>query len=168
MSNLWEIIKTNIPIRLHADNQYGNFVKTLACTLYNYGFVSFNRIRKIINGFTNEEIDLSEGFLAKLQKVTLENLKDFVFDVKERLLKANVLYWDDTVIKIGEKDKACLRVYSDKKYVLYKAHIAKNIKGMDEDGILQNLTRETTVVNDHILHNYCMIIVIKMLNAILI
>lgn len=150
-----EIIKTNIPIRLHADNQYGNSVKALACTLYNYGFVSFNRIRKIINGFTNEEIDPSEGFLAKLQKVASENLKDFVFDVKERLLKANVLHWDDTVIKIGEKDKACLRVYSDKKYVLYKAHIAKNTKGMDEDGILQNLTKETTVVHDHILHNYC-------------
>ena len=33
--------------------------------------------------------------------------------------------------------------------------MAKNIEGMDEDGILQNLSEDTIVVHDHLLHNYC-------------
>ena len=48
-----------------------------------------------------------------------------------------------------------MRVYTDEFYVLYKAHMAKNTEGMDEDGILQNLSSETTVMHDHLLHNYC-------------
>lgn len=40
-------------------------------------------------------------------------------------------------------------------FVLFKAHMAKNTEGMDEDGILQNLTSNTIVMHDHLLHNYC-------------
>lgn len=36
-------------------------------------------------------------------------------------------YWDDTVISIGE----CLRVYTNEKHILYKAHMAKDIEGMN-------------------------------------
>ena len=52
-----------------------------------------------------------------------------------------MLHWDDTVVGIGEKDKACFRAYSDRTFV--KAHMAKNVDGMNEDGILQNLTKDT-------------------------
>lgn len=93
--------------------------------------------------------------MAKLQKNTSNKLEDFVFDIKEKILKSKLVGWDDTVIKIGEKEEGCLRVYTDGKFALYKAHLAKNTKGMDEDGILQNLGPETTVVHDHLLHNYC-------------
>lgn len=150
-----EIIKSNIPLRLHAENSYGSNIKTLAITLTNYGFISYNRTRKIICGLTQNEIDPSEGYLIKLQKQASDLLSDFVFDCKEKMLKSMLMYWDDTVVKIGEKDKACLRVYTNEDIVLYKAHMSKDIEGMDEDGILQNLSSNCTVMHDHLLHNYC-------------
>lgn len=150
-----EIVKVDIPERLNAENNYGVNVKTLATTLNNYGCVSYNRIRKIICGLTNGEINPSEGYLTKLQKQASIKLKNFVFDAKEHLLKTTILYWDDTTVGIEDKDKACLRVYTDSDVVLYKAHKSKNTEGMDEDGILQNLPSTTTVMHDHLLHNYC-------------
>lgn len=146
---------SEIPLELHADNQYGSGIKTLALALTNYGFVSYNRTRKILCGLTNGEIDPSEGYLTKLQKKASDRLSNFTFDVREMILKTKLMYWDDTCIKIGEKDKACLRVYTDGFYVLYKAHMAKDTVGMDEDGILQKLPADCTVMHDHLLHNYC-------------
>lgn len=148
-------ITSKIPPELHGENQYGSGVKTLALTLTNYGFIAYNRTRKIICGLTNGEIDPSEGYLTKLQKKASDKLQDFAFDVKEKILKSKLNYWDDTVVKIGEKDKACMRVYTNGKYTLYKAHISKDTEGMDEDGILQNLPSDCTVMHDHLLHNYC-------------
>lgn len=149
------ITKADIPIDLHGNNQYGKGIKALLLTLSNYGFVSYNRIRKIICGLTNGIVDPSEGYLSKLPKKASSKLDNFVFDVKEKILKSDLAYWDDTVIKIGEKDKACLRVYTNELCVLYKAHLAKDTKGMDEDGILNNLPSTCTVMHDHLLHNYC-------------
>lgn len=148
-------VKSIIPAYLHAENNYGANVKTLCSTLTNYGFISYNRTRKIVCGLTNDEINPSEGFITKLQKQASDKLDDFNFDVKEMILKTKLMYWDDTVAKIGEKDKACLRVYTDELFVLYKAHMSKNTEGMDEDGILQNLPSDCTVMHDHLLHNYC-------------
>ena len=147
--------KSEIPENLHAENQYGNEVKTLTLNLLDYGFISYNRVRKIISGFTNGEIDPSEGYLVKLQKKASNMLEDFAFDVKEKILESKLNYWDDTVVKIGEKDKACMRTYTNGKEALYKAHLAKDTDGMDEDGILQNLPSDCTVMHDHLLHNYC-------------
>ena len=147
--------KSEIPDNLHAENQYGSEVKTLALNLLDYGFISYNRVRKIISGFTNGEIDPSEGYLVKLQKKASNMLEDFAFDVKEKILESKLNYWDDTVVKIGEKDKACMRTYTNGKEALYKAHLAKDTDGMDEDGILQNLPSDCTVMHDHLLHNYC-------------
>lgn len=149
------IVKSEIPCYLHAENNYGANIKTLCSTLTNYGFISYNRTRKIINGLTDGEIDPSEGFITKLQKQASDKLADFTFDVKEQILESKLNYWDDTVVKIGEKDKACLRVYTNESFVLYKAHMSKDKVGMDEDGILQNLPSDCTVMHDHLLHNYC-------------
>lgn len=148
-------IKSEIPSHLHAENNYGSNVKTLCTTLTNYGFISFNRTRKIINGLTKGEIDPSEGFITKLQRQASDRLQEFVFDAKEEIKKGTLVYWDDTTVHIGEKEKACLRVYTDGLIVLYKAHMSKNTEGMDEDGILQNLPSSCTVMHDHLLHNYC-------------
>lgn len=149
-----KIFNSKIPLELHAENQYGAGVKTLAMTLLNYGLVSYNRTRKIICGLTNGEIDPTEGYLIKLQKKASDKLKNFIFDIKEKIVKSSLVYWDDTCIKIGEKDRACLRVYTNELYVLYFAHMSKDVNGMNEDGILQNLSSDCKVMHDHLLHNY--------------
>lgn len=150
-----DVLISEIPLKLHAENQYGTEIKTIISTLSNYGFIAYNRIRKIICGLTNEEIDPSEGYMSKLQKKASDKLSNFVFDVKEKILKSKLVYWDDTVVAIGDKDKACMRVYTNEKFVLYKAHMSKDTDGMDEDGILQNLSSDCNVMHDHLLHNYC-------------
>lgn len=149
------IIKSEIPNNLHGENQYGNEIKTLILMLYDYGFVSYNRIRDIISGFTNKQVNPSEGYMVKLQQNAGLALETFTFDVAEVLKKSQLLHWDDTVVGIEGKDKACFRAYSDRLFVLFKAHMAKNIDGMNKDGILQNLSENTVVVHDHLLHNYC-------------
>ena len=62
------IIKSEIPKNLHGENQYGSEIKTLILMLYNYGFVSYNRIRDIIFGITNSQVNPSESYMVKLQK----------------------------------------------------------------------------------------------------
>ena len=150
-----KIIETEIPPHLHAENQYGSNIKSLIISLYDYGFVSYSRVRDIICGLTNGEINPCEGYMVKVQKKAGEKLKDFVFDVGEVLKTSELLHWDDTVVRIGQKEKACFRSYTNRTFVLFKAHNAKDTQGMDEDGILQNLTEKTIVVHDHLLHNYC-------------
>ncbi len=150
-----KIVTSEIPLELHGENQYGVETKTLISVLNNYGFIAYNRIRKILCGLTDGMINPSEGYMNKLQKKVSDKLSNFVFDVKEKILKSKLVYWDDTVVAIGDKEKACMRVYTDELYVLYKAHMSKDTKGMDDDGILQNLPESCTVMHDHLLHNYC-------------
>ena len=153
--NCGKIVKSPIPLELHGENQYGVGVKSLALTLSNYGMIAYNRIRKIIYGLTDGKVDPSEGYLNKLPKKASNQLDNFIFDVREKILASTLAYWDDTTIKIGDKDKACLRVYTNELYVLYKAHMAKDTNGMDEDDILNKLPETCTVMHDHLLHNYC-------------
>lgn len=150
-----KINSVEIPEYLHAENQYGKNVKTFILMLYNYGFVSYKRVRDFMLGITNGEISPSEGYMVKLQQKVAQGLTNFLFDIGEEIKKAKLVQWDDTVIRIGEKEKACLRVYTDRHFVLFKAHLSKNTEGMDEDGILQNLKEDTVVMHDHLLHNYC-------------
>lgn len=56
----------NIPNHLKEENQYGSEIKEVALSLANEGNVSMNKIRRIIRGFSQEEIDMSEGYIAKL------------------------------------------------------------------------------------------------------
>ena len=50
--------------------------------------------------------------------------------------------------------RSCLRFYGDKELALYTAHPKKDKDGLDEDGILQLLSKETVVVHDHNIVNY--------------
>lgn len=53
------IVHAPIPNDLKEENQYGPNVKALILSLLNEGYISMNRVRRIIKGFTKGEIDLS-------------------------------------------------------------------------------------------------------------
>lgn len=148
-----QILSVPIPNELKEENQYGNNVKALALSLINEGCVSFNRTRNLIRGFSDNQLDMSEGYLVKLQKKCSDKLETFINDLKRKIINEKVLYWDDTVISINQKD-SCLRFYGTEKLALFTAHERKNKIGLDKDGILSNLTKETTVVHDHNTINY--------------
>ena len=147
------IVRQNIPNKLKEDNQYGNKVQAHVLSLTNIGNVPINKVRRIITGLTSNEINLSEGYIAKLQKRASSLLEEFVKGLKEYINSLNVIHWDDTVIFVNGK-KACLRGYCDKDVILYTAHGQKNKKGLDEDDILKRLTNEVKVVHDHNKVNY--------------
>jgi len=142
-----------IPNNLKEENQYGDNVKALAISLVNEGCVSFNRTRKLIQGFTHNQINMSEGYIVKLQKVCSNGLETFINELKQNIIQSPIVHWDDTVIDIDTK-RSFLRFYGTEELALYTAHETKGKIGLDEDCILDNLSEDTVVVHDHNKVNY--------------
>lgn len=147
--------KLNVPIpnNLKEENQYGTNVQAIAVSLINEGCVSYNRTRTLIKEFSGNEMDLSEGYLVKLQKKCANGLDVFINDLKRKIINEKIVNWDDTVIMVNQK-QACLRFYGTPKLALYTAHERKNKEGLDKDNILNQLTSNTTVIHDHNTINY--------------
>lgn len=146
-------VHQNIPNHLKEDNQYGSEIKSVALSLANEGNVPMNKIRRIIYGFSHGEINMSEGYIAKLQKKASEKLEKFKDDLYKEILKCNLLYWDDTVIMINAK-RGCLRFYGNERIAYYTAHNHKDEKGINDDNILNTLSKNVTVMHDHNKINY--------------
>lgn len=146
-------VHESIPNRLKEENQYGSEIQSVALSLANEGNVSMNKIRHIIYGFSHGEIDMSEGYIAKLQKKASKNLEKFKQDLYKKLLTLKLVYWDDTVIMINTK-RACLRFYGNENIAYYTAHNQKNEAGINEDNILPTLANEVIVMHDHNIINY--------------
>lgn len=142
-----------IPNNLKEENQYGPQVQALELTLMNQANVTINKAQKITYGMTDGEINLSEGYIAKLQKRASKALEEFMKEAKIEIIKQKLLHWDDTVIMI-DKNRACLRFYGTDKLAYYTAHLHKDKEGLDDDGILQLLPKDTIVEHDHNKVNY--------------
>lgn len=145
--------KVTIPASLKEENQYGTGVQALALTMLNEGFVSMKRTKEIVSGLTAGEINLSEGYIAKLQKRLYCCLSEFQKELRKQIISLSLVHWDDTVIAI-DKHRACLRFYGDREWAYYAAHEKKDKIGLDEDKILQCLDDKTVVVHDHNKVNY--------------
>lgn len=147
------VTRMDIPSNLKEENQYGYGVQALALTLMNEGYVSMARTKEIIAGLTKNEIDLSVGYIAKLQKRLDTCLKGFNEELKRAVIQLSVIHWDDTVIAV-DKQRSCLRFYGNDKFAYYRAHEKKDKVGLDEDQILMSLDSDTYVVHDHNKVNY--------------
>ena len=148
-----KIVHALIPNHLKEDIQYGSNVKSIVLTLSNVGNVSLNKIRRILNGLSMEEIDPCEGYLVKLQKNGSKNLTNFIEELHQACITSKLLNWDDTVISIDKK-QSCMRYYGNDFICLFKAHEKKNKEGLDEDKILSLLDKNTVVEHDHNKVNY--------------
>lgn len=142
-----------IPNNLKEENQYGPEVQALELTLMNQANVTMNKAQKVTYGLTNGEIDLSEGYIAKLQERASKKLEGFIKEMKKEIIKQKLLHWDDTVIMINT-NRSCLRFYGTEQLALYTAHSHKDKEGLDEDGILSALSKNTVVEHDHNKINY--------------
>lgn len=145
--------RSPIPRELKEENQYGNGVQALAVCLTNETYTPFNKTRQLISGLTENEINVSEGYIAKLQPRGYSFLEDFEKETREEIIKSSYYAWDDSVINIDGKN-ACLRVYCNDEVSLFYAHESKSRKTMDEDDIFINTLDTTTVMHDHLLSNY--------------
>ena len=102
-----KIIESPIALNLKEENQYGSNAQAIAISLVNEGCVSFKRTRELISGFTGGEMNMSEGYIAKLQKKCYLKLEDFDNELHKQIIKEKVLNWDDTTIAINGK-QSCL------------------------------------------------------------
>lgn len=146
-------VRLQIDKKLKEKNQYGSRMQAAALSLMVTGNVAVNKVRMLMNGMTDGQMDPSEGFLCKLYKKAAAGLRPFMKDLKRYLIQRPLLYWDDTVIMI-QTERACMRFYGDDIISYYTAHDSKDLAGMIEDNILQLLTRKTTVMHDHNTVNY--------------
>ena len=148
---------------------YGNNINSTALELIVGCNIALNKVESHINGITNGQITMTQGYLSKLESKTSDKLVSFVNELKKKILKLPIVHWDDTVIKLGvskeenidkqdNKDKkikqGIIRFYGNDSYALIIAHKDKSENGIDEDGILQNLDSTCTCVHDHVLLNY--------------
>lgn len=148
-----KVLRAPVPNQLKEKCQYGSEIKAIILSLLDLGFVSVNRIRRLIKGFFHGELLPSEAFIIGMQKKVFNSLAGFINDVKHKLITEDILYWDDTVAFIN-KTRGCMRFYGTEKIALYTAHATKGREGIDEDGLLASLSADTYVMHDHVTMNY--------------
>ena len=145
--------RARVENRLKEKCQYGSTLQAMILALLDLGFVSVNRVKKLIGGFFSGQLNPCEAFIIGMQKKAARKLDQFVADVRRALTSELILYWDDTVIFIN-KDRSCMRFYGTEKLALFTAHAAKGREGLDEDGLLALLGSMTFVMHDHNTVNY--------------
>ena len=148
-----EIVRTGIDPNHRAGCSYGPMVQASALSLMTTSNAAINKVRLFLSGITDGIIHPSEGYIAKLMPRAANVLEAFMSDLFRVIITRALLYWDDTVL-MADKKRICLRFYGDERIAYYVAHDKKDMDGIIEDGILEVLTEETTVMHDHIVMNY--------------
>ena len=161
---------------------YGDNIKAIGLSMMNESNTALNKITSFISGITNNEVNLCEGYLIKLQKKYADALNSFHDDLSKKIISLKHLFWDDTVVKFGlgepsegyddedikyldkikedeEKNikkirNGVIRFYGDNNWALLIGHRTKKETGIDADGILDNLSEDCVVMHDHVLLNY--------------
>lgn len=155
---------------------YGPNINSICLSMSNESNTALNKIVSFISGITNNEINLTEGYLVKIQKKAANKLSNFMHNLKEKVISLKRLFLDDTVVKYGigrptegfnEKEleesvkdnekkvkSGVIRFYGNDDWALLIGHKNKNSDGIDEDGILDNLNEECVVMHDHLILNY--------------
>lgn len=157
---------------------YGDNVNSIVLSMMNESNTPLNKITSFFTGITDNEINLSEGYLIKLQKKCADKLELFKKELSNQILTLPKVFWDDTVCKFGsekpeegydDKDleylsknegnanknrQGIIRFYGDDNWALLIGHRNKNEKSVDDDGILDLLPASCVVMHDHLLLNY--------------
>lgn len=143
--------KIKIPKNLKMDCQYGDHLRTFILLLARQGLTSVNRIQKIINGLL--EIDVSEGFICKVNQIFGSLSEEFVDELAVLFEFADMISWDDTVV-YSQGKRINYRTYVTRWATLFTAHDKKNLESLIDDGILTILSADTIVMHDHCTINY--------------
>ena len=147
------LFHTKYDPNLRGDCQYDANVQATILSLINTTNAAINKIPLFIKGFTGDEVNPCEGYVAKVQKRAAQGLVPFREELSRFLLTRDLIYWDDTVIMIMT-ERGCLRYYGDEAIALYFAHKNKDMAGLDKDGLLNLLKKDTKVMHDHNKVNY--------------
>lgn len=128
-----EIHTAKFPKGVNVKAQYGKNIKALAVYLKHYGFMSYERLQEFMNDVIGQKI--SQGTLVKMINDCAENVKPFVAEIKNSLIREDVVHFDETGFRI-EGALNWLHSAGNNKYTYYYPHKARGKKAMDEIGIL--------------------------------
>jgi len=115
--------------------QYGENVKGLVTYLNQYQLIPLQRTQEIMKDVF--DCGISEGTIHKQGQKCYEVLAPVEQRIKEKLLEAKVMHFDET----GTRVKGCnywLHVSSTKTHTYYRVHRKRGRVAMDEMGILPN------------------------------
>lgn len=94
--------KGKFPEELVQTAQYGNNIKALCTYLQNYQMLPYARCSEFIEDLTGHSI--ARGSLSNFQRQCFEQLSPYQEQIKQQLLKSNLLHGDETGIRLSGKN----------------------------------------------------------------
>lgn len=124
------------PEHIQQPVQYGDLVKSLAVYLGNYQFLPYDRMAQFFKDvFT---LPISQGTLVTFNGTCYHKLEPFEVSVKEQLIAAPVVHFDESGLQIKGKT-AWLHSASTPNLTYYQAHQKRGTEAMDAINILPRL-----------------------------
>ena len=156
--NCWFINKAKSPEWVSKPVQYWQELKAFASYMYNYQMPSYNRLQDFFKEVV--WLKISQTSLCNFNKTWYENLESFEKQLKETLIKQELLHADETWIRVN--------------WIIYRIHVNSNEfftflfphknrwrKGIEEMWILNNFKWNcitdwlSTYIAYHFLHYLC-------------
>ena len=138
--------KYNIPKNKEPEVQYGSNAKALMCYFTTEMMAPLNKTRSFFKQITNGIFKLSEGTIVNTQKVLDKRLTPVVEEIKQRLIKSEVLHVDETGVRINGKLN-WLHTCCNKEYVYYEVNAKRGTEAIDAIGVLTYFVN--ILVHDH-------------------
>lgn len=138
------INKPGYPSHLRASTQYGDNIKTFVAYLNTYQMLPYDRISELLEDFISHKI--SSGTIYNMLNIFHSQLEPFENDVKELLLKSDVIHVDETGTRV--KDKLhWTHTISTSSVTYYMIHKKRGAEAIDAMAILPSY--EGIAVHDH-------------------
>ena len=92
----------NFPETITGRFQYGGGIKALAVALNTYGAVSVDRVHDLLSSVFG--VPISTGTVQNMVHETAQNLEPFMEELKDVLIKRDVLHYDETGLRVSGKN----------------------------------------------------------------
>ena len=124
------------PEGVNHKTQYGTRLKAFAVYLKNYGFLSYQRTAEALSDLF--AIPVSAGTLVSIDRRCARRLKGVVEQIREKLIHAEVVHFDETGLSINGK-LHWLHGAGTRGFTYYYPHERRGNAASDQIGILPHL-----------------------------
>ena len=145
-----KIHRTEFPVGIIQPTQYGENMQTLMNYSTTYQLIPLQRTAEAIRDLTGQAI--SEGTLVQAAKVLSEKIADTVETIKQTIIQAPVVHFDETGIRTEGQTK-WMHVASTENLTYYETHEKRGEKAAHDIGILPYF--QGVAVHDHWKPYYC-------------
>ncbi len=136
--------KTEFPEEVKQSTQYGDSIKSLMVYLTNYQLIPLARSVEMIEDLTDHKV--SQGTLVNTGQQVHDTLEVYEEIVKERLINAEVVHFDETSARC-ESEKKWTHSASTENLTFYALHDKRGKAATEDIGILPHFTG--TAIHDH-------------------